>query len=131
MGFVSQNNSKIDIAKKRLPNKYYIKVVNSYKKLNSFTRVPQKYKNYIRNSNKTTFIMPNGNSFRVIKNSKHNLLLDRIQWAYSSSANLSGKKYNKKYAEKITEIIIYEPNNISTNASKIYRLGIKRIKKIR
>jgi len=77
IGFVSQESLKIDIAKKRLPNKHYIRVVNSQKTLKSFTRVPTKYKNTIRRSKKTTFIMPNGNSFRVVKNSKHNLLLDR------------------------------------------------------
>jgi len=69
IGFVSQDSSKIDIAKKRLPNKHYIRVVNSLQTLKSFTRVPQKYKNRIRRSRQTTFIMPNGYSFRVVKDS--------------------------------------------------------------
>ena len=131
IGFVSQDSSKIDIAKKRLPNKHYIRVVNSLKSLKSFTRVPPKYKNRIRRSKQTTFIMPNGNSFRVVKSSKHNLLLDRLKWVYSSSANLSGEKYNNEYASSVAEVIISEPNSRDTNASKIYRLGFSRIKSIR
>ncbi len=131
IGFVSQESLKIDIAKKRLPNKHYIRVVNSEKSLKSFTRVPTKYKNSVRRSKKTTFIMPNGNSFRIVKNSKHNLLLDRIKWSFSSSANLSGEEYNEYYAKQVAEVIIYEPNTIDSNASKIYKLGIKKIKKIR
>jgi len=131
IGFVSQDSTKIDIAKKRLPNKYYIKVVNSLKTLKSFTRVPSKYKNRIRRSRQTTFIMPNGYSFRVVKESKHNLLLDRLKYAYSSSANLSGEEYNPEYAKQKAEIIVCEPYTQRNKASKIYRLGLNRIKSIR
>jgi len=131
IGFVSQNSSKIDIAKKRLADKYYIRVVNSLDTLKSFTRVPQKYKNLIRRSRKKTFIMPSGYSFRVVKESRHNLLLDRLRWAYSSSANISGERYNGQYAEDATEVIISEPNSRNSTPSTIYKLGINRIKQIR
>jgi len=131
IGFVSQDNTKIDIAKKRLPNKHYIRVVNSLQTLKSFTRVPQKYKNLIRRSKQTTFIMPNGYSFRVVKDSRHNLLLDRLKYAYSSSANLSGEDYDADYAKKQSEIIVCEPYTQNSKASKIYKLGLNRIKSIR
>ena len=131
IGFVSQDSTKIDIAKDRLPDKHYIKVVNSLKTLKSFTRVPQKFKNRVRRAKETTFIMPNGNSFRVVKGSKHNLLLDRLEWAYSSSANKSGEEYSKEYAIDRAEVIICEPNSKSSRASKIYRLGYSNIQSIR
>jgi tRNA A37 threonylcarbamoyladenosine synthetase subunit TsaC/SUA5/YrdC len=131
MGFVSQDSSKIDIAKKRPPHKRYIRVVNSLKTLKTFIRVPQKYKNRIRRSKRTTFIMPNGYSFRVVKQSKHNLLLDRLKYAYSSSANLSGEEYNQDYAEQQAEIIVCEPHTQNNKASKIYRLGVNGIRSIR
>jgi len=131
IGFVSQDSTKIDKAKKRLPNKHYIKVVNSLKTLKSFSRVPQKYKNMVRRAKKTTFIMPNGNSFRVVRESKHNLLLDRLKWAYSSSANLSGKEYNPDYAKEVAEIIISEPNIKNSTPSKIYKLGRDRLRVVR
>ena len=131
IGFVSQDSSKINIAKKRLPNKHYIRVVNSLKILKSFTRVPQKYKNKVRRSKQTTFIMPNGYSFRVVRSSKHNILLDRLEYAYSSSANLSGEEYNPKYAKEQAQIIVCQPYTQNSKASKIYRLGLESIKSIR
>jgi len=131
IGFVSQDSTKIDKAKERLPNKHYIRVVNSLKTLKSFSRVPQKYKNMVRRAKKTTFIMPDGNSFRVVRESKHNLLLDRLKWAYSSSANLSGREYNPDYAKKVAEIIISEPDTKNSTPSRIYRLGNSRLRMIR
>lgn len=123
IGFVSQDSSKIDHAKKRLPNKHYISVVNSLETLKTFTRVPQKYKNHLRRAKQTTFIMPNGHSFRVVKNSEHNLLLDRVKWLYSSSANLSGAIYNKDYAKKMTQVVVSFPEKAIREASKVYRLS--------
>ena len=131
IGFVSQDPLKIDRAKKRLPNKYYIRVVNSLETLKTFTRVPKNYKNRVRRSKLTTFIMPCGDSFRVVKNTKHNLLLNRLKWLYSSSANLSGDEYDEFYAKENTEVIIYSPKSKKGSASKIYFLGHQRLKTIR
>ncbi len=131
IGFVSQDSSKIDIAKKRLPNKHYIRVVNSLKTLKSFTRVPQKYKNRVRRSKQTTFIMPNRYSFRVVRDTEHNLLLDRLEYAYSSSANLSGEEYNQEYAKQQAQIIVCQPHTQNSKASKIYYLGLEISKSIR
>jgi tRNA A37 threonylcarbamoyladenosine synthetase subunit TsaC/SUA5/YrdC len=131
IGFVSQNSSKIDIAKKRLPNKYYIRAVNSLKTLQKFSRVPNRYKNQVRRSRRTTFIMPNGLSLRLVKESGHNLLLDRVEWLYTSSANLSGFEYDEVYAREVTEIIVSSPLKSQRDASKIYYLGVCRIKSIR
>jgi len=131
IGFVSQDASKIDRAKERKPNKHYIKVVNSLDTLKTFIRVPQKHKNRVRRSKQTTFIFPQGESFRVVKDTKHNLLLDRVKWLYSSSANLSGAVYDEDYAKKMTEVMVSFPSGNSGEASKIYRLGHSIIKSIR
>jgi len=131
IGFVSQNSSKIDRAKKRKPNKHYICVVDSFKTLKSFTRVPTAHKNRVRRAKKTTFIMPNGLSFRMVKATEHNLLLDRLHWLYSSSANLSGAKYDEEYARDRAEVIVTLPKTKNAKASTIYRLGQKNLKVIR
>ena len=131
IGFVSQDASKIDVAKQRLPEKHYIRVVNSLETLKIFTRVPQKHKNRVRRARRTTFIMPQGESFRVVKGSRHNLLLNRVKWLYSSSANLSGSEYNELYAKKMAEVIVSFPDGNSGEASKIYRLGHRVIKSVR
>ncbi len=127
IGFVSQDSSKIDKAKKRLPNKHYICVVDSLETLKSFTRVPNRHKNRLRRSKKTTFIFPNGLSFRVVKDTEHNILLNRLHWVYSSSANLSGAVYDEVYAKDKAEVLVSFPVKHKGMASKIYRLGQKRM----
>ena len=131
IGFVSQASNKIDKAKNRKPNKHYIKVVNSLETLKTFTRVPHKHKNRLRRAKRTTFIMPNGLSFRVVKESEHNLLLDRLKWVYSSSANLSGEAYDEVYAKNNGEVIVSSPRQQNGQASKIYQLSQTNIRSIR
>jgi tRNA A37 threonylcarbamoyladenosine synthetase subunit TsaC/SUA5/YrdC len=129
-GFVSQDSQKIDQAKKRPPYKHYIRAVNSLKTLKEFTRVPNLHKNRVRRAKKSSFIIKS-NSFRVIKGTKHNLLLDRLKWVYSSSANLSGEPFDRGYAESVADIVIFEPDIRASNPSKIYRLNGRNIKKVR
>ena len=131
IGFVSQDASKIDRAKKRLPNKHYIRVVNSLETLKTFVRVPQEHKNRLRRAKETTFIMPNGLSFRVVKDTKHNILLNRVKWLYSSSANLSGAEYDELYAKDNVEVIVTFSSHKKKSASTIYLLGQKRMRLIR
>ena len=131
IGFICQDPTKIDKAKKRKPNKYYIKVVNSLETLKTFSRVPNKHKNRVRRAKRTTFIMPNGLSFRVAKNTEHNLLLDRLGWVYSSSANLSGAEYDEAYARENAEVIVIFPQKRERSPSKIYKLSQNNLRSIR
>jgi tRNA A37 threonylcarbamoyladenosine synthetase subunit TsaC/SUA5/YrdC len=130
IGFVSQNAQKLDKIKKRPSHKHYIKAVNSMATLQSFTRVPTKHKNRVRRSTKTTFILPDTHSYRVIYNRHHLLLLDRIKWAYTTSANLSSHDYDEGFAKDNADIII-TPLHQKTEASTIYKIGKTTIKRIR
>ena len=130
IGFLSQNKEKLNNIKKRLPHKSYIKAVNSLKTLQKFTRVPTKYKNRVRKAKKTSFIFPNGNSYRIIKDTQHLLLLNRLKWAYTTSANISGEAYNEKFSRKNADIII-EPLHNNNTPSTIYKINLTSIKKVR
>ena len=130
IGFVSQNADKLTEIKQRPPHKHYIKAVNSLHTLKTFTRVPQDHKNRVRRARKTTFIMPNGHSYRVIQDKHHLLLLDRLKWAYTTSANLSNEEYNESFAREMADVII-EPIKETNQASHIYRLGKNTLKRIR
>ena len=130
IGFVSQSESRLTEVKQRAPNKNYIKAINSLQTLKSFTRVPKIHKNRVRRSNKTTFIMLDGHSYRVIRNRHHLLLLNRLKWAYTTSANLSNTSYDEDFAKKAADVIIY-PINETSKASNIYKLGKYSIKKVR
>ena len=130
IGFVSQNADKLTEIKQRPPHKHYIKAINSLQTLKTFTRVPQNHKNRVRRARKTTFIMPNGHSYRVIQDKHHLLLLDRLKWAYTTSANLSNEEYNESFAREMADVII-EPIKETNQASHIYRLGKQTLKRIR
>lgn len=130
IGFVSQNADKLNQIKQRPPHKHYIKAVNSLATLKTFTRVPSKHKNRIRRSTKTTFIMPNGHSYRLIQDKHHLLLLNRLRWVYTTSANLSGHDYDEKFSREMADVIV-EPIQINKQASNIYKLNQQTIKRIR
>jgi len=130
IGFVSQNAKKLTTIKQRPPHKYYIKAVNSLETFQAFTRIPTQHKNRVRRSKKTTFIMPNTHSYRVIQDKHHLLLLNRLQWAYTTSANLSNEIYDETFAREVADIII-EPLYDTVQSSNIYKLGKATLKRIR
>lgn len=130
IGFVSQNAEKLTKIKKRSLYKHYIKAVNSLQTLKEFTRVPTIHKKRLRRAKHTTFVMPNGCSYRVIRDRHHLLLLDRLKWAYTTSANLSGMHYDETFAKTAADITI-APLKRCKAPSRIYKLGKKRIKRIR
>lgn len=130
IGFVSQNANRLTGIKQRPFHKHYIKAVNTLQTLAAFVRVPQKHKNRVRRSQKTTFIMPNRNSYRVIQDKHHLLLLDRLKWVFTSSANLSNEEYDEVFAKEVADVIV-EPLIGTREASHIYKLGTHVLKKIR
>ena len=130
IGFVSQNAENLTAIKQRPPHKHYIKAVNSLQTLKTFTRVPSSHKNRVRRANKTTFIMPNTHSYRVVRDQHHLLLLNRLKWAYTTSANLSNFSYDEKFAKEAADVII-SPLQERQEASHIYKLGKTAIKRIR
>ena len=128
IGFISKSSKALDTAKNRASNKKYIEALPCFKSLTK--RVPKKYRKFIRNSSKSTFIISKNYSFRVIKDSRHNLLLKRLKKAYSSSANASNQEYDYDYAYRNANIIVYPLKN-QTQPSKIYKLGKAQLIKIR
>lgn len=130
IGFVSQNAKRLTQIKQRPLSKHYIKAINTLTTLKSFTRVPSHHKNSVRRAKKTTFIMPSGDSYRVVFDAHHLLLLNRLKWAYTTSANLSGKAYDEAFGIKMADVVI-APLPYTTKPSTIYKLGKTRIKRIR
>ncbi len=131
IGFISQSPQKLSNIKQRPPHKHYIIALPSLEQLNSFTRVPQKHKNRVRRSQKTSFIFPNMHSYRVIKNSPHTHLLSKLGWAYTTSANLSGREYDEVFAKESADILVGFPQTKNNTASNIFKLGVKGIRRVR
>jgi tRNA A37 threonylcarbamoyladenosine synthetase subunit TsaC/SUA5/YrdC len=130
IGFLSQDADRLTQIKQRPPHKHYIKAVDSLATLKAHTRIPSKYKNRIRRAHKSTFILPNGASYRVIRDSEHLGLISQLGWAYSTSANLSNKPYDEQWARSMADEVI-EPLESKGSPSSIYKINNKSIQKIR
>ncbi|WP_457607832.1 Sua5 YciO YrdC YwlC family protein [Nitratifractor sp.] len=130
IGFLCQNAERLDRAKGRPSGKPYITALPSLRALRSRTRIPKAHRRRVRRAKRQSFIFPDGRSYRVVRESRHLLLLRRLGWAYSSSANPAGAPYAPHFAYEAADIVV-EPLGTPGAPSEILRLGKKRIRKIR
>ena len=126
VGFSSSEDEKLSLIKKRPISQKILQTLDSFKTLNAKTRVPKKYKKLIRNSKKTTFIYPDGNSYRVVdSNNSFSSFIRKFKSHYSTSANLTGLKFDEDFAKKQSDVIVYGKfkfqENISSSIFKIIR----------
>ena len=131
IGFVSQDTVRLDTIKERPSHKSYIRAVDSLATLKSFTRIPLAHRNRVRRARKTTFVFPDGHSYRVIHNSTHLQLIGRLKWAYTTSANQSGKAWDEAWARSVSDTVIEPLNAHHADPSRILRLSHTRIQKLR
>jgi tRNA A37 threonylcarbamoyladenosine synthetase subunit TsaC/SUA5/YrdC len=131
VGFVSQNAERLDAIKGRPPHKHYITALPSLRALRERTRVPARHANRVRRAKRTTFILPDGRSWRIVPDGTHHDLIARLGWAYSTSANPSGKAYDAAWARAQADVVIEPLTPPSTHPSTILRLGRKYIERIR
>lgn len=129
-GFLSKSLKEINKAKNRDEKQACLITTSSFYELQSLTRIPNKYKNFIRRAKKTTFLYPNKQAIRVVKNHPHSKFLDKMGFMYSSSANLHGQKFDFKIACKLVDVVVDEHFS-EQKASNIIKLSKKRLKKIR
>lgn len=129
-GFLSKDLKELNSIKNRPLNQPCLICVSKFKNLQNFSRVPKKYKNLIRRTKKTTFIYPNSQAIRVVKDHPHAKLLDKLEWAYSTSANPHKKGFDIEFAVANADIII-DTKFTPAPASKIYKISKTNIKKIR
>lgn len=133
VGFLSSNDKKLSFIKKRDTKQKTLQVVDSFKTLNKQTRVPKKFRKFVRRAKLSTFIYPNGFAFRVVdKDSSHHNFVKKHKLLYSTSANITKKDFNEEFAIKNSDVIIYTKNKFSQNiSSKIYRLNKNKMIRIR
>jgi len=132
VGFLSRDFKKLNKIKKRDINKKVLIEVDSLTTLKNFVRVPNKFKKKVRRAKKTTFIYPKGDSFRVVKDKNHLKFLKKFRWMYSTSANLSGKKFDKLWVFKVVDIVVEDKRGFfEGKPSTIYKVNNYKIKKIR
>lgn len=130
-GLLSKDLKALNAVKNRPLNKPCVITTSKFSKLLTLTRVPNKFKNMVRKSKKTTFLYPNLKAIRVIKDVAHSKFLDIHGWMYSSSANLHGEKFNQIWAESVADIIIDNEFKESSPSKilKVSNSGIKCLRK--
>lgn len=133
VGFLSNDPYKLSITKQRDPKQKILRAVDSFKTLKEQVRVPNKFKRQIRNSTKTTFIYPNGDSFRVVdRDDSHQNFLKKFHIMYSTSANVTKQEFNEEFAVNNADIVVFTKDSFSnTSSSKIYKLGKTSVIRIR
>ncbi len=132
VGFLSSDDKKLSLIKQRDSKQKTLQVVDSFKTLKQFVRVPKQYRKKIRNSKTSTFIYPNSLGFRVIdKNSKHHNFIKKFSCLYSTSANITKNNFDEEFAIDKSDVVVYDNNFIEKIASKIYKIYKSKLKKIR
>lgn len=132
VGFLSQNASKLFEIKSRDRSKPFIKIYPTLKHFKqNFKRIPTKYKNLVRRSKKTTFVVKN-QAFRIVPQQVHSQLLRDLTWYYSTSANQSHKKFERSFCESKADIVIEDSKGLfENNSSKLIKINKKAIKRLR
>ncbi|MGA1940703.1 Sua5 YciO YrdC YwlC family protein [Arcobacter sp. YIC-310] len=131
VGFSCASHERLSDVKQRPRSKKILNTVDSFKTLNQNTRVPKSFRKQVRRASKTTYIYPNQKSFRLIdKNSKFHPFISKFKILYSTSANLTGNKFDEKFALENSDIIVNEKDGFSEKiSSSIYKLSkIKKVK---
>jgi tRNA A37 threonylcarbamoyladenosine synthetase subunit TsaC/SUA5/YrdC len=132
VGFLSSSKTKLNRVKNRPENKQFLITTTTFKTLKSLARVPKRHKKMVRRAKKTTFIYQNEKAVRVIKESSHDKFLKKFNYLYSTSANESGKSFDKDFAFSKADIIVEDRRGFSEeNPSKLIKLSKKLKKKLR
>ena len=133
VGFSSLIDEKLSSIKQRDINQKILKTVDSFDTLKNFTRVPKKYRNMVRKSNKTTFIYPNLDSFRVVNKDSHFFdFIKKFKILSSTSANKTKENFEYKFASQKSDVeVINNLGFFETSSSKIYKIGKNNLNKIR
>ncbi len=132
VGFLSQDSLKLQEIKSRNSSKPFIKVYKNFKNFKEErNRVPNSKKSFLRRSNKTTFIIKN-RAFRIASDTLNSSILRAAKWNYSTSANESGKNFNREYCESKADIIIEDKKRLRENSSSsLYKINSKKTEKLR
>ena len=132
MGFASQNLKKLNTIKKSNTDKKLIKTYCCFKEAIKDIRVPKRFKKLIRKANKTTFIYPDNIARRVVKEGNYQKFLEKFKWMYSTSANISGKDIDIKWAKEKADVIVFSEGGFKANSvSKIFKITKKKLLSIR
>ena len=132
VGFASQNLKRLNMIKKSNADKKLIKTYCCFKEITKEIKIPKKFKKLIKKAKKTTFIYPDNIARRVVKEGEYQKFLEKFKWMYSTSANISGKDIDIKWAKGKADVIVFSESGFKANsASRIFKITKKKLLSIR
>ncbi|HEX5710880.1 MAG TPA: Sua5/YciO/YrdC/YwlC family protein [Sulfuricurvum sp.] len=131
VGFLSQDSNALAHIKGRESTKPFLKVFASLSLLQSTIRVPIKYRTFVRHARRTTFVIKN-QAIRYVNDPSHARLIQKYGWLYSTSANPSGREYDREFCISHSDMLIEDSRGFTPcEPSHIYRLTPTQFKKLR
>ena len=132
VGFLSQDAEKLYEIKSRVQTKPFLKVYSTFLHLKEDSlRVPKERRGFIRRAKQTTFIVKN-QAFRVTRQNIHSQIFRNYKWFYSTSANESGKNFQREFCEEKATIVIEDSASLyETTPSSLVKINAKKMKKLR
>lgn len=130
-GFVSQNAAALAACKNRLPHKPFLKTFASLSDYKRTGRIPSAFKQEVRRSFKSTYIVK-GRAFRIVADGPYHRFLRPYGWLYSTSANAAGKHFDPVFAFKRSDVIVEDERGLFEDVpSHIYKLNRSKKRRIR
>ncbi|MGE4510124.1 MAG: hypothetical protein AB7D43_03375 [Sulfurimonadaceae bacterium] len=132
VGFLSQDSQKLYEIKSRVSTKPFLKVYGSFRLfLSHKNRVPHAMKSQVRRSKKTTYIVKN-RAFRVARVPLASSVLRKNDWCFSTSANESGKHFDREFCEAKADVVIEGAERLcERDSSKLIKLSHTKKKRLR
>ncbi|WP_300361355.1 Sua5 YciO YrdC YwlC family protein [Hydrogenimonas sp.] len=125
-GFLSCSADRLAEIKGRPPEKPFLRALSRFADIRRMGRVPLTHRRFVRRSRKTSFILPNGNSFRVVQDS-HREFVEKFGWCFTTSANPHGKPFDETYAKKMCDVVVESKEGFSdrmpSHIWQLYRTG--------
>jgi tRNA A37 threonylcarbamoyladenosine synthetase subunit TsaC/SUA5/YrdC len=132
VGLLSQDSKRLARIKERPGDKPFIQSFDSLRRYSAMGgRVPNKFKNRLRQAKATSFVI-NNRAIRIVADGEHHQLLRKYGWFYSTSANAKGCSFDRTFAEAHADIVVEDNRGLfEGEASSIYRLNHKKIRRLR
>ncbi len=131
VGFLSKSAERLARLKGRPSQKPFLKAISRLSALGEIGRVPRKFRREIRRSRGSSYILPNGQSFRLVRGD-HRDFVKKFKWCYSTSANRHGEPYDEKYAKEACDVVVESKDGFhAAEPSRIWRVARRKRVKVR
>ncbi|RUM43814.1 MAG: Sua5 YciO YrdC YwlC family protein [Hydrogenimonas sp.] len=130
-GFLSCSAERLATCKQRSLQQPFLKALSRFSDIHGVGRVPAKHRAFVRRSKKSSFILPNGQSFRVIQG-PHQRFVKKFGWCFTTSANRHREPFDEATAKAMCDVMVESKEGFCAKTpSTIWRLYRSRKVKIR